>query len=187
MKSRWRPLVAACAAVLLLAAAGCGGGGDGSTSSSTESTTTSTTGGSAQNARLTQAQWTEYEQEKAHAQQINQAAIKTFRKCRVLIDQQKPADQVQACFGDSTSSVVTEGQKLLAFIAEIGPTVSGACGTATGNLHNQIKLYISSVNALGLSAQGGTVPPIQSVDTAQRALVAAQAATAAFETACKPA
>jgi len=180
-------MLAAVAAVLVLAAAGCGGGGGESTSSSTESTsTTTTTTGGAQNARLTQAQWTQYEQEKASAQQINQAAIKTFQKCRVLIDQQKPAAQVEACFGDSTTSVVAEGQKLLTYLASIGPTVSGACGMAIGNLHNQIKLYISSVNALNLSAQGGTVPPIQSVDTAQRALVAAKAATSAFETACKP-
>ncbi len=184
---RSRLLFAALAGALLLAAAGCGGSSnDESTSSSTDSTTTSTSG-TAQNARLTQAQWTEYEQEKATAQQVNQAAIKTFKKCRVLIDQQKPADQVQACFGESTTSVVTEGQKLLTFIAEIGGTVNGACGTATANLHNQVKLYISSVNALGLSAQGGTVPPIQSVDEAQAALVRAKADTAAFETACKPA
>jgi hypothetical protein len=183
---RWSLVPAALAAALLLAAAGCGGGGDDSSSSSTESTTTSTTGGP-QNARLTQAQWSEYEQEKAQAQQVNQAGIKTFKKCRVLVDQGKPSEQVEACFGESTTSVVTEGQKLLTFIAEIGGTVNGACGQATANLHDQVKLYISSVNALGLSAGVGTVPPVQSVDAAQAALVKAKADTAAFETACKPA
>jgi hypothetical protein len=49
-----------------------------------------------------------------------------------------------------------------------------------------VKLYISAVNAVGLSAKGGTVPPIQTVDSAKRTLVAARAATATFETACKP-
>ena len=183
--SRWILLLAACAAVLLVVATGCGGGDDESTSSSTESTTTTSSG--AQNERLTQEQWTEYQQKKAGAQQVNQAAVKTFQRCRILIDQGKPAAQVQTCFGDSTSSVVEEGQQLLTYIAEIGPTLSGACGTATGNLHNQIKLYISSVNALNLSVNQGTVPPIDSVDQAKAQLVDARKSVAAFETACKPA
>ena len=188
MTSRLTPLLAACAALLLLAAVGCGGssGGDESTSGSTESTTTSGPAGG--QARLTEAQWSDYQEKKTSAQQANQQAVKTFTTCRALIDQGKSASVVQDCFEGSTESVVAEGQQLLPFIADLGRTLrAGTCATATGNLYDGIKLYISSVNALNLSAQGGTVPPIQSVDTAKRALVAAQASTKAFETACKPA
>ena len=184
MRSRWTLLLAACAAVLVFVASGCGGGDDDSSSSTTSTTTTTA---STENVRLSQADWERYEQEKASAQEVNQAAIKTFDKCRKLVDSGASQEQVETCFGDSTSSVVAEGQKLLTFIADIGQDVGGDCATATGNLHNSVKLYISSVNAIGLSSEGGTVPTIQTVDSAKRTLVAARADVTAFENACKPA
>ncbi|MGZ8694595.1 MAG: hypothetical protein ACXWYS_04070 [Gaiellaceae bacterium] len=186
MKVTWALAATACAAALLLA--GCGGGSDDSSSSTTTTTTTTTTtsGEPARNARLSEADWAEYEQQAAQAKSVNDTAIKTFQKCRKLVDAQAPSDQIQSCFGDTASSVVTEGQQLLTFIADVGQTVGGACGTATGNLYEGVKLYISSVNAIGLSSQGGTVPPIQTVDTAKRTLVAVRSDTAAFENACKP-
>jgi hypothetical protein len=184
-------LLAVFAALLLLAAAGCGGGSDdGDSSSSTTTTTesTTTTGSSgARNERLTEEQWSQYEELKSQAQTVNQSAIKTFQKCRVLINQGASSQQVETCFGDSTSSVVEEGQKLLPVFEAFGQTVNGACSTATGNAYNGIKLYISSVNALDLASQGGNVPEINDVDTAKRTLVATRAQIAAFETACKPA
>jgi hypothetical protein len=182
-------LLAVFAVLLLLAAAGCGGSddGDSSTTTTTESTTTETGSTGARNERLTEEQWSQYEELKSQAQTVNQSAIKTFQKCRVLINQGASSEKVETCFGDSTSSVVDEGQKLLPVFEAFGQTVKGACSTATGNAYNGIKLYISSVNALDLASQGGNVPEINDVDTAKRALVATQADIAKFETACKPA
>jgi hypothetical protein len=188
VKSRRTMLLAAFAAIALLAAAGCGGGSDSGDSSTTTTETTTTTGSSgAKNARLTQEQWSQYEELKSQAQTINQAAIKTFQKCRVLINQGASSSQVESCFGDSTTSVVQEGQKLLPVIEAAGNTVTGACATNSAAAYGGIKLYISSVNALNLGSQGGTVPEVQDVDTAKKALVNARAQIAKFESSCKPA
>jgi hypothetical protein len=185
VKSRSPFVLAACAAVLLLAAAGCGGGSDGS-SSSTISTTT-TTSGSGGSARLSQASWDEFEQAAAQAQSVNQKAVKTFSKCEQVIESKQNQDAIQKCFGNSTSSVVTEGQQFLQDIQKAQSEASGACAQAAGELYTQVRFYVSSVNALNLSIQSSTSPTSQSVEAAKSSLAKARAAVQPFEQACKPA
>jgi hypothetical protein len=189
VKSRWTILLAACAAALLLAAAGCGGSSDDDSSSSTESTTTTTTStsGSGGSARLSQASWDAYEQELAQAQSVNQKAVKTFSKCEQVIQSKQNQQAIQKCFGNSTSSVVTEGQQFLQDIQKAQSEASGACAQAAGELYTQVRFYVSSVNALNLSIQSSTSPTAQSVEAAKSSLAKARAASTPFEQACKPA
>jgi hypothetical protein len=176
-------LFAAFAAALAVVPAGCGGGGS---SETTTTTTTSSTTTSAGNVRLTQESWAKYEQIEAGAKSVNDAAIAKFRTCRKLVATNASAQQVNACFGPPTASVVAHGQKVLRDLASIGQDVGGACAAATAHLHDSITLYISSVNKLNLSAQNGTVPSTDDVDAAVRTLTASRAADAQFEQACKP-
>jgi hypothetical protein len=166
-------------AVLL---AGCGG-----SSSSGSSSSSSTTDTAASNeGRLSDAAWMTYTQVRARARQVNAAATKTFRTCSQLQLSQLPPEKIQACLGDSTSTVVEEGQKLLGVLDGFESEAAGECATALHNLQGTARLYVASVNTLGNTAQSRPTGVAPQLDTAQQALTHARAAQVAFEAACSP-
>jgi ABC-type glycerol-3-phosphate transport system substrate-binding protein len=176
-----RILAALVAAVVGLALSGCGG------SDNEADTAPPTVNTGAANKRLSAASWDTYVTSATQAQKVNQAAIKTFSKCRDLIARNMQSEQIQQCFDDSTSDVVTEGQKFMATLAGFDDEVAGACAKALTDYEGYVKLYVSSVNALDTGLQGSTNPPdATQVDQASGALARARAASKPFETNCKP-
>jgi len=168
----------ACLGALVLS--GCGG-------SSTPAVTPATTAAAAQNARLTEAQWASYVDERDKAREINAAATKTFAVCNQLILTSAPAEKVNACLGDSTASVVTAGKAVLVDLDALAGETSGACEAANVALAGYVKLYTASVQSLGVSVERGDLASGQtSIDNSREALKNTKAASAAFDSACKP-
>jgi hypothetical protein len=177
-----RILAALAAAVVGLLLAGCGG-----SDNEAETTAPSVTTPAAGSKRLSTASWNEYVAAGAQAQKVNQAAIKTFSKCRDLIVRNMQSQQVQQCFGTTTSDVVTQGQKFLTTLQGFEGEVAGACAKALTDYQGYVKLYLSSVNALDTGLDSSSPPDATQVDQAQGALVRARTSSKAFETSCKPA
>jgi hypothetical protein len=178
------------AGALLLAASGCGGSGSSSGSSSSTSTTTTTTASATKGGaggRLSAADWSAYESAAASAQSVNQQGIVTFKGCRVVFSGNPTAAVVKTCFGNSTGLVLDEGKILLTDLQGFASRSGGACHSALATNYSNVKLYVSSVNALNLSATQGNVPEIQSVNTALAQLARAHAAAAKVPPLCKPA
>jgi hypothetical protein len=175
-----RILATVVAAVVGLLLAGCGG------SDNEADTSPPTVTVPAANQRLSAASWDEYVAAGAQAQKVNQAAIKTFSKCRDLIVRNMQSQQIQQCFGTTTSDVVTQGKTFLTTLQGFEGQVAGACTKALTDYQGYVKLYLSSVNALDTGLDSSSPPDATSVDQAQGALVRARAASKAFETACKP-
>jgi hypothetical protein len=175
-----RILAALGTAVVGLVLAGCGGSDSGS------DTTAPTVTVPAANQRLSAASWDTYVASAAQAQKVNQAAIKTFSKCRDLIVRHMQSQQIQQCFGTTTSDIVTQGKKFLATLNGFDGEVAGACAKALTDYQGYVKLYLSSVNALDTGLESNSPPDATQVDQAKGALVRARAASTAFETACKP-
>jgi hypothetical protein len=178
---------AATVALLALAAAGCGGGSS-SSSTTTSSTSTLTQTTSASNVGLTQAEWRSYIGARDKARSINSAAIKTYTHCSQLITSNpkiSPA-KVTACLGDTTSTVVSAGQQAIRTLTSFSG-LAGACATARTQLVTGIQGYVSSVHAVGLAVQKGSVPGEQSaIQAGEEALKISRTANTAFEQACKP-
>jgi hypothetical protein len=170
-----RPLVLAI--TLLVAVAGCGG------DDSAEPPTVTT--GNSPTVRLSASSWAMYQTELGQAQKVNQAAIATFAKCRDLLAQNVGSEQIQQCFGTTTSEVVKEGEEFLTTLEGFEDEVGGACAKALTDYAGLVKLYVASVSAL--SSGDETSPSAVQVDQASGALVRARGAGQAFEAACKPA
>ena len=166
----------------VLVLAGCGG----SSSSESSTSTASSTSAGGQNTRLSQASWNEYKAVRDKAQAVNNAAIATFSRCRNVAVSATDPDKVKACFGKSTSSVVTTGKQTLTELDKLTAETSGACAKASEDLTGYVKLYVASVQALETSMSQNTVPGTQSIDQARTALQHARASTAASVAACKP-
>jgi hypothetical protein len=167
-------------AIVLVAAAGvagCGGGDDADT------TTTGTT--VADNVRLSSQSWDTYTAARDQAQQVNQAAIKTFAKCRDLLAKNVGSERIEECFGTTTRDVVAQGQQFLSTLEGFEDLVGGACAKALTDYAGTVKLYVASVN--GLTSGDQPSPSAVQVDEASGALVRARAAGQVFEAACKPA
>ena len=181
------------AGVLVLAAAACGGssGSSGSTSTSTtttaESTTTSSGGGGGAGGKLSAAEWSTLQADVAQAKSVNQQGIATFKKCRVKVSGSYSNQEIAACFGSSTTSVVAAGQKLNADLAAAQKSASGACAAALGATQGKVTLYISSVNALGLTVKQGQIPTTDDIDSTTKQLANAQAAGKTIAPVCAPA
>ena len=181
------------ALALTLAAAGCGGSSSSSESSTTteatttEAATTGSSGGGSANGRLSAATWATYEAGRAQAQSVNQSATATFRKCRQLVLSSADSSKVKSCLGDSTTSVVTAGQKALSTLQGFQSEASGACSTALTNYEGAVRLYVASVNALGGAVDRGSSAQAQTaIDQSTHALATARTQGAKFEAACKP-
>ena len=186
------------AGALVLAAAA--GGGSSSSSSSTTSTTTTTAsttastttttssgGGGGAGGKLSAAEWATLQADVAQAKTVNQQGIATFKKCRVKVAGSYSNQEIATCFGSSTTSVVAAGQKLNADLATAQKSASGACAAALGKAQGQITLYISSVNAIGLTVKQGQIPTTDSIDSTTAQLADAQAAGKTIAPACAPA
>lgn len=183
---RWRSLATLVLALAVgsLALSGCGGS-DEEAGETTVDTSTETVG--AGGGRLSAASWATYEETRDQARAVNTAATKTFRKCRETVLGAADTDAVKACLGDSTTAVVTEGEKALATLTGFEDEVSGACASALTNLEGYYKLYLASVKSLGTSVEQGNVASVQgSIDEASEALARGRATLGPFEAACKP-
>jgi hypothetical protein len=165
------------ATALLVALAGCGG--------DDEAQPPTVTIGDTGNVRLSASSWETYEAALAEAQKVNQAAITTFAKCRDLLTQNVASEQIEQCFGTTTSEVVQEGQEFQATLEGFESEVSGACAKALTDYAGLVKLYVASVNALSTGEESS--PSQTQVDQASGALARTRNAERAFEDACKPA
>ena len=115
---------------------------------------------------------------------MNQAAVKTFAKCRDLLAKNVGSERIEECFGTTTRDVVAQGTQFLSTLEGFEDQVGGACAKALTNYAGLVKLYIASVN--GPSGDQPSPSAVQ-VDQASGALVRARTAGGAFEAACKPA
>jgi hypothetical protein len=162
---------------LALWAAGCGG-------SDGEDTGTATTG---ENMRLSQASWDAYVEARDSARAVNQKAVKTFSTCRSRMVTSENTEELQSCLTDSTSAVVSEGEKALDTLEGFEDEAGGACATALEELAGYLKLYVASVNALQSAAEEGDSASVETqIDQSAEALGKDREANAAFEAACKP-
>lgn len=182
------------AGALVLAAAACGGSSSSSSSTTSTTTTTASTttttssgGGGGAGGKLSAAEWTTLQADVAQAKTVNQQGIATFKKCRVKVSGNYSNQEIATCFGSSTTSVVAAGQKLNADLATAQKSASGACAAALGKAQGQITLYISSVNAIGLTVKQGQIPTTDSIDSTTAQLADAQAAGKTIAPACAPA
>ena len=171
-------------AVLTLAACG---GSDEDTTDTTAPTTTATTGTAGGDGGLSAASWATYLAARAKAQAVNDAATKKFQTCADLDFTSVSSEQIQACLGNSTSSVVTEGEKFMATLAGFEAEASGACATELKELSGYVKLYVGTVDALGRSVEGTVgIGAQQDLQNAQQVLGDARAQREPFEAACEP-
>jgi len=184
--TRSRACVLAALAALVLAAAACGGDDDDG-GATTAAAATTPTAQSRPNKRLDQASWDEYVAARDKAREVNDAAIKTFRRCRNLLGTGADAEKVKTCLGDAATSVVAEGQKLRGVLDGFSSEVGGACAEALEEVDGYVKLYISSVNAIALGVENSNLPNSQDVGSSAALLAKTRAEAAHFEAACKPA
>ena len=172
-------------AAAALALAGCGGSSSSSNGNSAAAPTT-TAGAPATSERMDQATWARWGQIRTSAQTVNQKAIATFRKCKSLVLSNVSQQKVQACMSDSASSVVTEGRKVQAALADVSSSTTGACKTAATDLGGNVTLYIATVNGIDKAVTAGNVPSSQRLDSALAQLGRTRALVPPFEQACKP-
>jgi hypothetical protein len=184
MKSSLTPCAIASAAVVLaFAVAGCGGSDSGSSADSTGSTTAA----SQKNVRMTNAAWADYVAVRTEARTVNNKAIATFSTCRGLIFSSAPPEKVNACLGDSASSVVTTGKKTLHELDTFAADVAGECAKANETLAGNVKLYVASIQTVETSVSNGNVHGAEPhITNALEALKHTKTSSAAFDTACKP-
>jgi hypothetical protein len=174
--------------VLVLVLSACGGSDDESGDTTAPTTPATITNGGSSDGRLSEASWTEYQTALASAQTVNAAATKTFAKCADLDFTSISSQQLKACLGNSTTAVVTEGQKFMDTLTGFESEVSGNCATQLTTLEGYVKLYVGSVDALGRSLEGTVgVGAQQDLQNAQQVLADARSKREPFEDACEPA
>jgi hypothetical protein len=167
------------AAGLVLALAGCGGDDDDTEGGATTA--------QAANERLSATAWDSYVQTRDQARAVNDAAITKFQACRRLVFTKVPVEQVQMCMAKPTEEVVAESEKVLASIDDVADDAAGACESALDTLNGNVKLYASTIKAIGLSVQRADLPSPNEIDESVRMLGATRAANTAVERACRPA
>jgi hypothetical protein len=142
------------------------------------------------NKRLSAQSWAVYKRAAAKAKSVNTAALATWTKCRVLAAKGASSSRIKTCLGDSLSTVVTEGQKLLKVLHRFDSRVAGACASSLTKLEGYTKLYIASVKPLQTALAGGGVGGQTGfgaqLDNARVALARARATQPPFEAACRP-
>ena len=178
------PRRALCAAALglTLALAACGGDDD----EAADSVATEAAAPAA-NEPLDAAAWAEYVEARDEARAVNDKAIATFRTCQDLLGTDVPVDRIKECLGNSTADVVSEGRELLAVLDGLAAQASGACQDAAEKLSGNVKLYVSSVNAIGLTVENSTLPTSQDIGSSLAQLETTRDAATEFDHACEPA
>ena len=184
-------LCAAIAGVLVLVVAACGGSSSSSDTTSTtttEPTTTASSGGGGAGGKLSASEWSTLQAAAAQARSVNQTNIKTFQGCRTKVAAGGYSNQqIATCFGSSTTAVVNAGQQFNAALASAQKSASGACAAALGKTQSAVTLYISSVNAIGLTVKQGQIPQTGDIDSTLNELTKAQTAYKTVAPACAPA
>ncbi len=170
-----------------LAVTGCGSSDDAATETAA---TAGTSAGSGAAQRLSPQSWSNYVVARTKAKAVNTAALHRWAKCRAVASAGAPSARVQACLGNSMSTVVSAGEDMRATLQRLESDVSGRCGTKLDDLSGMIKLYIASVNAGQTALEGGGVGDQtgfdDDLDNSRQALVRARAQEPPFEAACKP-
>jgi hypothetical protein len=186
-------LSAAIAGVLVLAVAACGGSSSSSNTTTATTTTEPTTtassgGGGGAGGKLSASEWASLQTAAAKAKSVNQTNIKTFQSCRTKVAAGGYSNQqIATCFGSSTTAVVNAGQQFNAALASAQKSAGGACAAALGTTQSAVTLYISSVNAIGLTVKQGQIPQTGDIDSTLNELKKAQTAYKAVPPACAPA
>jgi hypothetical protein len=171
--------VALVAAAFVLSLAACGSDGD---------TTAPTVTVPTADVRLSTESWALYVEARDQAQEVNQAARKTFAACdaRTLTAENK--DAVKTCLSGATEKVVAEGEDFRTVLDGFTGEAGGACAKALTNLDGYVKLYIASVQGIASAVERGSSSGVQTqIGQSNEALEAARAATVAFDAACAPA
>jgi hypothetical protein len=176
-----RVSVGVTAMLIAALAAGCG-----SSDSSTETTTTATTATTGANERLTTAQWEEYQTSRAALRKANAAATATLKKCSAVSGFQDSAD-LQACVGDTFTTLATATAESYTTVEGFQSTVSGDCATATDALLNNLGTYRASAAQMQTTIDSATLAgyPAASQDL-QVSLTSGKAEAQTFEKDCAP-
>jgi NADH dehydrogenase FAD-containing subunit len=191
--ARVRTALCAIAGVLVLVVAACGGSSSSSdttstTTTTTEPTTTAYAGGGGAGGKLSASEWASLQSAAAKAKSVNQQNIVTFQKCRKQVAAGGYSNQqIASCFGSSTTAVVNAGQEFNAALASAQKSASGACAATLGKMQGNVTLYISSVNALGLTVKQGQIPQTGDINSTLNELTKAQATAKTIAPACAPA
>ena len=169
-------------AVLLLASfvAGCGGSGSGSPGE----TTTATTEG---NARLTTAQWDEYQTSRAALRKANAAATATLSRCSANAAAQNTA-KTQACVGDTFSALASATGDMSKTLTGFKGTVSGPCAEALAGLLNYVGTFQASAVGMQRTIDSATLAGYPAASqNLELALTSGKEQATTFEQACAPA
>ena len=75
----------------------------------------------------------------------------------------------------------------LRFEVSASPCSTGACAATLGKMQSNVTLYISSVNALGLTVKQGQIPQTGDINSTLNELTKAQATAKTIAPACAPA
>ena len=177
------------AAVATLAlAAGCGGSSSSSSDTgSTATTEAAQTGTTAENARLTSAQWAAYQSSRAALRKANTTATATLTKCSSVASHQKPK-AVQACVGDTFTQLTTAAGNSLATLRGFQGTVSDPCATALNNLINQVGTFQASASQMQTTIDSPTLAGYPAASqNLELALTGGKSEATTFEQQCAPA
>ena len=166
-------------AALALALSACGSSSSNATAPTVTLPTTDT--------RLSTESWSKYVEAQRQAQTVNLAARATFKKCEDEIFSLNDPQKTKDCMYDTTQQVVAEGQDFDTVLNAFEGEAGGACASALTTLDGTVKLYIASVNAVGLAVErSSSAEMTNQVDQANEALAAVRPAGVAFQAACKP-
>jgi hypothetical protein len=169
------------AALLLVAfIAGCGGS-DSNGSGETAITTTATS------ARLTAAQWEEYQASRAALTKANAAATKKLDACSAASGFQDSA-QLQTCVGDTFSKLAASAGAMRTTLESFSGTVSSPCAGALDGLLNYAGTFQASAAAMQSVIDSASLSGYTSASqNLELALSAGKDAAQTFDQDCAPA
>ena len=184
MSTRLSACVGVTAFVVVAFTAGCGSSGSGSTGATTAAVTGTTAGA---NARLTSAQWAEYESSRAALRKANASASATLKKCSVNATSQN-IQRTQACVGNTYSELTTAAGNSLSTLKSFEGTVSGACASALAKLANQVGTFQASAAQMQRTIDSATLAGYPAAsNTLELALNGGKSEAKNFEQECAPA
>lgn len=170
--------VVAAASVLAVLAAGCGG-------SDSESTATDTSS-SAQNARLTDEQWSDYEAVAEPFTAANTEMLKKFAAC----PKSGTGDTTvfATCLGDSLTTVEAATRDLTSTLAGFNGTVSGTCATSLAAYNNYTTPYLASITSMQSAIETENAAAFNNAySNAETVAKGGKEERTAFQTDCAPA
>lgn len=176
MAKRW--VVGAVLAALLLAVAGCGGDDGGEASTTTATTETSTSGA----ARLTEAQWSEYQTQRDAFASARDTAEKKLEDCPST-----SAKALSTCIGSSLDDLESAAKSLGDTLSGFAPTVSGQCQDDTAAFLTYVTPYVNAIQSLQSAIDAGNVSEVPAAeDTLQTLNTGGAQERKDFEKSCAP-